>query len=137
MSAFNKNVDVQKDEGKPIDQAIAISYSALQKACLSKDMAKKAQKEKWTPSKIIAKGKGKKEDLEGLSAVKETLDKIILILCEDAIENIDVDEQFGVEYIVKDMETGDELMRTRSYSAARQERDKHKRRGKKVDIVVV
>ena len=45
-------------------------------------------------------------------------------------------EQFGVEYIVKDIDTGQELLRTRSPSAAKNEKERYRRQGKRVNVVI-
>lgn len=57
QQAFRANVRTERDGGKEIDQAIAISYSILKKSCgvTSKEMMK--------PSEIIASGK-KTESLD-------------------------------------------------------------------------
>lgn len=51
-SAMSDNVSRLSKEGKPQDQAVAIAYSVLKKACGVKSG------EKMTPSEIVARGKG-------------------------------------------------------------------------------
>ena len=53
QKAFRNNVRISHDEGKPMDQAIAIAYSVLKKACGV------TSKERMKPSEII--GASKKE----------------------------------------------------------------------------
>jgi hypothetical protein len=67
MKSFSSNVATEIKAGKPKEQALAIAYSTLAKAC-GRD-PRKTSKEKWTPKEIIGESYDFNSILEGLSSV--------------------------------------------------------------------
>jgi tripartite-type tricarboxylate transporter receptor subunit TctC len=73
VAAFNKNVKKEIKAGTPKDQAIAIAYDTLRRACLSPETAERAKRERWTPKEIA----GESLDIR-FRRVAKALDEAVL-----------------------------------------------------------